>query len=101
MLPVIALSGYCTPADVVTVAKCGAIDFFWNAIAPDELLRTVKSALSAAQTFPGASTADHDRVRSETLHEETWSERCESLLEQVGASDVPVLPRGEAGVGSR
>jgi two-component system, NtrC family, response regulator AtoC len=98
-LPVITLSGHCTPANVATVLKGGAIDFLSKPIAHDDLLRSVQAGLKVAETLPGTGIVAHEPLRPERAQGETWSQRCEALLNQVGASDVPVLLRGETGVG--
>jgi two-component system response regulator AtoC len=94
-LPVITLSGSCTPANVATVLKGGAIDFLSKPIGHSDLIRAVESALLASTKIEFRA-----RLRAvEPVAVATWSQTCESLLETVGASDVPVLLRGETGVG--
>src|SRR4051812_12886372 len=44
-LPVITLSGSCTPAHVAAVMRGGASDFLAKPIAHDDLLRTIQSVL--------------------------------------------------------
>jgi len=99
-LPVITLSGSCTPANVATVLKAGALDFLSKPIAHGDLLRAIESALK----LPGATrdtplSLKAPRPESCVLTSGTWSERVNALLERVGGSDVPVLMRGETGAG--
>lgn len=99
-LPVITLSGSCTPANVATVLKAGALDFLSKPIAHGDLLRAIEGALnppnldSSAVMTKGTRTAECC-----VLSSGTWSQRVNALLERVGGSDVPVLMRGETGVG--
>ncbi|HEY7209415.1 MAG TPA: sigma-54 dependent transcriptional regulator [Bryobacteraceae bacterium] len=97
-LPVITLSGSCTPANVATVLKGGAIDFLAKPIAHADLIRAVETALSSKPQW----TVTPEPIRLKPVEHaapKTWSETCDSLLQNVGASDVPVLLRGETGVG--
>lgn len=99
-LPVITLSGSCTPANVATVLKAGALDFLSKPIGHDDLLRAIQGALNTPKISRGPMTAAHARS---TVHsaapEGTWSERVNALLDRVAGADVPVLLRGETGVG--
>jgi two-component system, NtrC family, response regulator AtoC len=99
-LPVITLSGSCTPANVATVLKAGAVDFLSKPIAHNDLVKAVESALekrvekgSAEQHREGQPIAIRDNSSG------TWSETCDALLSRLGNADVPVLLRGETGVG--
>lgn len=100
-LPVITLSGSCTPANVATVLKAGALDFLSKPIAHGDLLRAIEGALNPPN--PGRDTAlalkSAHPAEPCVLSTGTWSERVHALLERVGGSDVPVLMRGETGVG--
>ena len=101
-LPVITLSGCCTPADVAAVMKDGAVDFLAKPIAPDDLLRAIQSVLSPNDSNEQADGTGHkDRQLAEQYfpREGTWSQRVESILNRMGTWDVPVLLRGETGVG--
>jgi two-component system response regulator AtoC len=100
-MPVVTLSGSCTRANVASVLKEGALDFLSKPIAHDELFRAIQSALSSASAVAGTRRAA-ERARgmeSSISSIGAWSERVESLLRRIGSSDVPVLLRGETGVG--
>ena len=100
-LPVITLSGSCTPANVATVLKAGALDFLSKPIGHDDLLRAIESALHnpAALHRSGPLARAARNTQSCVFSSGTWSQRVNALLERVGASDVPVLLRGETGAG--
>jgi two-component system, NtrC family, response regulator AtoC len=105
-LPVITLSGSCTTANVATVLKNGASDFLSKPVGHDDLLKAIRAALppppsSQVVVFsrtdaPGESLCVAD---APVLATSPWSHKAEALIKQVGASDVPVLMRGETGVG--
>ncbi len=99
-LPVITLSGSCTPANVASVMKAGALDFLSKPVAHEDLLSAIESALDS----------DKREARQEVLVRETysagpvspagtWTEKADLLVKRVAGSDVPVLLRGETGVG--
>jgi len=100
-MPVITLSGSCTRANVASVIKGGAIDFLSKPIANEELFRAIQAALTGANTLGRFDrSACNGRNNERSLPSgEAWSERVESLLRRIGSSDVPVLLRGETGVG--
>ena len=95
-LPVIALSGSCTRADVATVLKGGAVDFLSKPIDREDLIKAVEAALAKASS---GNTLDRLGDVNGLVPGGTWVQTCEALLKRVGASDVPVLLRGETGVG--
>jgi DNA-binding NtrC family response regulator len=101
-LPVITLSGSCTPANVATVLKAGALDFLSKPIAHGDLLRAIEGALNVANLDSNSGSLPARSARTAeccVLSSGTWSQRVNALLERVGGSDVPVLMRGETGVG--
>lgn len=100
-LPVITLSGSCTPANVATVLKAGALDFLSKPIGHSDLLRSIEHALKSpgALNHRGSLANSVRNTESCVFSSGTWSQRVNALLERVGASDVPVLLRGETGVG--
>src|SRR4051812_43259438 len=103
-LPVITLSGSCTPANVATVMKGGAFDFLAKPIAHDDLFRAVQSALTSSRGLNRAIACDPAVVakgHSDLNSSAPWSERAKSILTQMGSSDAPVLLRGETGVGKK
>jgi two-component system, NtrC family, response regulator AtoC len=101
-LPVITISGMCTPANIASVMKDGAVDFLPKPVGHRELLRAVQAALdlSCTDRLPEASERN---ALAATSHLRascgTWSQGVEPLLGRLGNSDVPVLLRGETGVG--
>ncbi len=104
-LPVVTLSGSCTPANVATVMKGGASDFLSKPVGHADLLKAIRAALPPARpqvvVFSRTEIPDGSAraVDLPVLLESSWSQKAEGLLKQVGASDVPVLMRGETGVG--
>ncbi len=100
-LPVITISGSCTPANVATVLKGGALDFLPKPVVHEDLMRAVQSALHNSRPLPSSvpNEARTPALACFTPFAGSWSNRIESSLKQIGASDVPVLLRGETGVG--
>jgi two-component system, NtrC family, response regulator AtoC len=98
-LPVITISGSCTPADVACVLKGGASDFLSKPVGHDDLLQAVRSVLDAVASTPEPQQRAIYVSKPASHSPKTWSEQVQLLLNVVGTSDVPVLLRGETGVG--
>lgn len=101
-LPVITISGMSTPANIASVMRDGAIEFLIKPVGNGELLRAVQLALQFS-AMGGIATAGEGSARSSSSHVSspcrTWAQGIEPLLDRLGSSDVPVLLRGETGVG--
>ncbi|MFL6446631.1 MAG: sigma-54-dependent transcriptional regulator [Bryobacteraceae bacterium] len=99
-LPIITLSGSCTPAHVAAVMKGGASDFLAKPIAHDDLLRAIQSALASARGQNRAVLRDSGAAANPPPPGPgSWSQRVKSILGHMAASEAPVLLRGETGVG--
>ena len=100
-LPVITLSGSCTPANVATVLKGGASDFLSKPVAHEDLGRAIRTVLRTSPRGVAFETVPtkKDRPFWEAPSRGSWSQRVASMLDRVGNADVPVLMRGETGVG--
>lgn len=98
-LPIITLSGACTPANVASVLRAGAVDFLSKPVSHEELGHAIKSALSLLSYRSNNSETISRSGTFGSSSSSTWAEKLEVLLNSVGASDVPVLLRGETGVG--
>jgi len=104
-LPVITISGACSPHNIVSTLKGGAVDFLPKPVSAEDLLNAVRSGLAGGASW---LIDGHGGRRVPTPYElssrrptstGTWSARVESLLKQVGLAEVPLLLRGETGVG--
>jgi two-component system, NtrC family, response regulator AtoC len=99
-LPVITVSDCCTPVHVASAMKGGAIDFLPKPVGHEQLLGAVRLALAAACRNEDETAIVATRIlNSGTFGIGAWSRKIDSLLASVGASDAPVLLRGETGVG--
>jgi two-component system, NtrC family, response regulator AtoC len=99
-LPVITVSGCCNPAQVASAMKGGAIDFLSKPVGHEQLLGAVRLALATTCRNEDETETVATRIwNSGTLGIGAWSRKIDSLLASVGASDAPVLLRGETGVG--
>ncbi|HLJ48640.1 MAG TPA: sigma-54 dependent transcriptional regulator [Bryobacteraceae bacterium] len=88
-VPVLMLSGAATPSNIVECMKFGAVDFLAKPVEHEELTRSIERAIKAKglpQDVPDIATS-------------SWRERTERLIPRIANSDVPVLLRGETGVG--
>jgi len=101
-LPVITLGGGGSSVNMVSVLKTGARALLPKPVAQEDLLKAVQSALEECSSEQNQMESLESSLRSPEYYpfaEDTWSERLESMLDKMASSDVPVLLRGETGVG--
>ncbi len=103
-LPVVTMSGACSPSNIVSSLKGGAIDFLPKPVSAADLVNAVRSGLAAASRVIDVSGGRRVETNWELpscrpTSPGGWSAKVESLLQRVGSSDVPLLLRGETGVG--
>ena len=95
-VPVLVLSSVSSAADLEEVMEGGASSCLTKPISYEALMRAVEAALRM-----GISTVRGDASlcgsKEPTLG--AWSRRIETVLAQIGRSDVPVLLTGETGSG--
>jgi two-component system response regulator AtoC len=100
-LPVIVLAEDPTPSEVVSAMRSGASDVIPRTVGNDDLAGAMFRALNeccgaGARNGANAKTA----AKSKRLHVVgSWNEKLDLFIDRVSASDVPVLLRGETGVG--
>jgi two-component system response regulator AtoC len=98
LLPIVMLSGSCSTPHVIQAMKSGANDFLQKPISFEDLGKSIQKALLSKSDTPyrGALVqAPH----SEEAFVSNWNQKIEKFLSHIGESDVPVLLRGETGVG--
>ncbi|MGE5570389.1 MAG: sigma-54-dependent transcriptional regulator [Rhodospirillales bacterium] len=90
-LPVIVFSGNSAPEAVVRVMRCGAVDFLAKPLTHDRLIEAVRSATAARVPQPARiAPVQAENPRMRTIGQ---------ALGRIALSDVPVVLRGETGVG--
>lgn len=99
-VPVIVFSGAASPAKVVEAMQSGACDFLAKPITHEQLIRAVRRA-TQGPAGEGVHDALADRVnRSEPLYgSNPRMQAIRAAIRQIAAADVPVVLRGESGVG--
>ncbi len=98
LLPIVMLSGSSSTPHVIQAMKCGANDFLQKPISFEDLGHSIQKALQTRSDTP------YRGALVQTLHSEetfvsNWNQKIEKFLSHIGESDVPVLLRGETGVG--
>ena len=100
-LAIVVLSDLYTTDHVASVLREGAVDLLLKPVSREALSHAVDLALSRS-----APCRSNDLQSVSTLAlgrnlmiQSSWSQRLDVLLSSVGAADVPVLLRGETGVG--
>jgi len=97
-LPIVMLSGSCSTPHVIGAMKGGADDFLQKPVSLDQLGRAIEKALASKSTLPLRELPDRP-TRSVEAFFPSWAHKIEKMLDQVGESEIPVLLRGETGVG--
>jgi two-component system response regulator AtoC len=99
-VPVIMVSGQCSPLDVVQAMRAGATDFIGKPVHPDDLNRVVTRALQSAEAAPprqeqsvAGSGKEGFRSRNPRVQE------LQNLVGKIAWSEAPVLIQGETGAG--
>jgi two-component system response regulator AtoC len=100
-LPVVVFSGTCSPSSVVEAMQNGATDFLAKPVTHEELLQAVRRAVRSELDETGEAAAQvPQRGRLDPFFCANPRMRAiRAALRQVAASDVPVILRGESGVG--
>jgi two-component system response regulator AtoC len=98
LLPIVMLSGSCSTPHVIQAMKGGANDFLQKPISFEDLGKSIEKALQVRSDGPYRSVLVQP-LRSEETFVSNWNQKIEKFLSHIGESDVPVLLRGETGVG--
>ncbi len=98
LLPIVMLSGSCSTPHVIQAMKSGANDFLQKPVSFEDLGKSIEKALQSRPDTPyrGALVPV---LRKDESFVSSWSQKIEKFLSHIGESDVPVLLRGETGVG--
>ncbi len=97
-LPIIVMSGHGTIEIAVKAIKLGAYNFLEKPISLDELIIDIQNALKMERLHKTAQ-AYRESIAEDFIGVSDWAKRVRELIEQVSASDAPVLIVGENGTG--
>jgi len=98
-MPIIMLSGASSPLNIVEAIKNGATDFLGKPVSHGELGEAIRKALQVRAAGAGQAVEESPAAAEAFLAGSVHMKRVERAIEQIGASDVPVLLQGESGVG--
>ena len=98
LLPIVMLSGSCSTPHIIQAMRGGANDFLQKPVSFEILGKSIEKALQSRSDvlYRGALTQP---VPNEETFVSNWNQKIEKFLSHIGESDVPVLLRGETGVG--
>ena len=97
-VPVIVVSSTPETMQIVEVMKAGASNYLAKPVVPEHLLRSIGKLATGKAV--GTQTVSHNGIAKTTyLYASLEMERFRYLLAKAAAWDVPVILRGESGVG--
>ena len=99
-LPVVMLSGISAATTIIQTMKCGADDYLTKPVTDEQLFGMIEATLAtreAAYTSSKKALAQIPQKRSN--NGSSWMKTMETVLNQVGLSEAPVLLQGETGAG--
>ena len=96
--PVIMLSGASSPWNIVESMRNGAADFLPKPVSHEDLAQSIARAIGEPP-LARAAASDETHAAEDLVIRSSWSDKIETLVRQVGSSEVPVLLQGETGVG--
>lgn len=98
LMPIVMLSGLCSTPHIIQAMKGGANDFLQKPVSFEILGKSIEKALQSRSDVlcRGALT---QTLPDEETYVSNWNQKIEKFLSHIGESDVPVLLRGETGVG--
>jgi len=99
-LPVIMISGECSPPRVMEAMRSGATDFLGKPVTHEDLTKALRRILSDEPSVPAQpAQAIRAKTSSTFFMGGCRSKELQHLLIRVGPADVPVLIYGETGTG--
>jgi len=99
-IPVVMLSGISAASTIIQTMKCGADDYLTKPVTDEQLFGMIESTLAtreAADVSRKKALAQIPQKRSSDGS--SWMKTMETVLNQVGFSEAPVLLQGETGAG--
>jgi two-component system response regulator AtoC len=99
-LPVVMLSGISAPATIIETMKCGADDYLTKPVTDEQLFAAIETTLAAREVAHASTTRVLAQIpQKRSSSSSSWMKSMETLLNQVGLSEAPVLLQGETGAG--
>ena len=98
-LPVIMLSGASSTLNVVTAMKSGATDFLAKPVAHEDLREAIRRAVESSAAVPAAPMRQRKPFPDVLLGANPRMRELQTMVGQIGWSEVPVLIQGETGSG--
>ncbi len=96
-LPIIVFSGVASPEAVVEAMRNGASDFLAKPLTHERLMKAIRHATEAAA--PARETGSKAAGMEPFFSSNPRMRAIRAALKQIAISDVPVVLRGESGVG--
>jgi two-component system response regulator AtoC len=99
-MPIIMISGECSPPRVMEAMRSGATDFLGKPVSHEELTKALRKVLSDGSSLPAKPVNTFTpKTSAEFYMGGCMSKELQVLLSRAGPADVPVLINGETGTG--
>ena len=98
-LPVIMVSGSCSPVDIVGAMRAGATDFVGKPVNQEDLSQVLRKALQSAPPAVREQPAERPARPGSFCSRNPRMRELQTLVDRIGWSEAPVLIQGETGAG--
>jgi two-component system response regulator AtoC len=99
-IPVVMLSGISAASTIIQTMKCGADDYLTKPVTDEQLFGMIESTLATREAADASSKKALAQIpQKRSSNGSSWMKTMETVLNQVGFSEAPVLLQGETGAG--
>jgi two-component system response regulator AtoC len=98
-IPVVMLSGISAATTIIQTMKCGADDYLTKPVTDEQLFGMIESTLATHEAAHASKKALAQIPQKRSSNGSSWMKTMETVLNQVGLSEAPVLLQGETGAG--
>jgi two-component system, NtrC family, response regulator AtoC len=98
-LPVLMISGECSPPRVMEAMRCGATDFLGKPVSHEDLTRALRKVLSDGVKLPARLAPNLKKTSPDVFMGGCRAQELQLLLSRIAPADIPVLIHGETGTG--
>jgi two-component system response regulator AtoC len=99
-LPIVMLSGNSSAATIIQTMKLGADDYLTKPVTDEQLFGMIEATLATREAVhTSGKKALAQLIQKRPGNGSSWMKTMETVLNQIGLSEAPVLLQGETGAG--